>query len=35
LSPQELKAAGLNPQFFDENLVNPNFGGALTVPGGK
>ena len=35
LSPQELKAAGLNPQFFDENLVNPAFGGALTVPGGK
>jgi hypothetical protein len=35
LSPQELKMAGLNPQFFDENQVNPNFGGALTVPGGK
>ena len=35
LSPQELKAAGLNPQFFDENLVNPAFGGAIVVPGGK
>ena len=35
LSPQELKAAGLNPQWFDENQVNPGFGGALTVPGGK
>lgn len=35
LAQQELKAAGLNPQFFDENQVNPNFGGALTVPGGK
>ena len=35
LSPQELKAAGLNPQWFDENQVNPGFGGAITVPGGK
>jgi predicted Zn-dependent protease len=35
LNPQELKAAGLNPQWFDENQVNPSFGGALTVPGGK
>lgn len=35
LSPQELKAAGLNPQWFDENQVNPSFGGAITVPGGK
>jgi hypothetical protein len=35
LSPQELKAAGLNPQWFDENQVNPAFGGAITVPGGK
>jgi len=35
LSAQELKAAGLNPQWFDENQVNPGFGGAITVPGGK
>jgi len=35
LSPQELVKAGLNPQWFDENQVNPNFGGALTVPGGR
>ena len=35
LSQQELKAAGLNPQWFDENQVNPGFGGAITVPGGK
>jgi hypothetical protein len=35
LSAQELKAAGLNPQWFDENQVNPAFGGAITVPGGK
>ena len=35
LSSQELKAAGLNPQWFNENQVNPSFGGALTVPGGK
>jgi len=35
LSPQELKAAGLNPQWFDENQVNPGFGGAITVPGGR
>ena len=35
LSAQELKAAGLNPQWFDENQVNPSFGGAITVPGGK
>ena len=35
LSPQELKAAGLSQQWSDENQVNPNFGGALTVPGGK
>lgn len=35
LSPQELTKAGLNPQWFDENQVNPNFGGALTVPGGR
>ena len=35
LTPQELKAAGLNPQWFNENQVNPSFGGALTVPGGK
>ena len=35
LTPQELTKAGLNPQFFDENQVNPNFGGAIVVPGGK
>ena len=35
LSPQELTKAGLNPQWFNENQVNPNFGGALTVPGGR
>ena len=35
LNPQELKAAGLSQQWSDENQVNPNFGGALTVPGGK
>ena len=35
LSSQELKAAGLSQQWSDENQVNPNFGGALTVPGGK
>jgi hypothetical protein len=35
LSPQELKAAGLSQQWSDENQVNPSFGGALTVPGGK
>jgi len=35
LNPQELKAAGLSQQWSDENQVNPSFGGALTVPGGK
>ena len=35
LSGADLQKAGLNPQWFDENQVNPNFGGAITVPGGK
>ena len=35
LSGSDLQKAGLNPQWFDENQVNPNFGGAITVPGGK
>jgi len=35
ISGADLQKAGLNPQWFDENQVNPNFGGAITVPGGK
>ena len=35
LSPQAAAAAGLSQQWSDENQVNPSFGGALTVPGGK
>ena len=35
LSGSDLQKAGLNPQWFDENQVNPGFGGAITVPGGK
>ena len=33
LSGADLQKAGLNPQWFDENQVNPGFGGAITVPG--